>query len=131
MARLILFGGGDGGGIWIGPNGIKPIPPFDPRIRTQLRGLALLLRGQASITGNLQRDVETVTTKVSHALVNDLQEVAGVGSLEGESSVVYLDADDGFTCGSTGKPYHFPPKGVGPVPHADPRVAMTERATIR
>ncbi len=127
MAKLILFGGGDAGGIMITPNGIKPIPPFDPLLRLRLRGLSLLLHGSASLGGNSQREMETLTTKASHALVNDLQDVAGVGSLEGENTVVYWDVDDGFTCGSTGKPFPFPPRKGGL--HVD--AAMSERVTVR
>ena len=33
---LILFGGGDGGGIWIGPDGVHPIPPFGPDVAAAL-----------------------------------------------------------------------------------------------
>lgn len=127
MAKLILFGGGDAGGIMITQNGIKPIPPFDPLLRLRLRGLSLLLHGSV---GNTQ--IEALTTKAAHILVNDLQDVAGVGSLEGENSVVYWDVDDGFTCGSTGKPFPIPPRKGGL--HLDPRVTdakVNERVTVR
>ena len=134
MAKLILFGGGDAGGILITPNGVKPIPPFDPLLRLRLRGLSLLLHGSTSLDANAHRESEGLTTKVSHILVNDLQDVAGVGSLEGANTVVYWDVDGGFTCGSTGKPFPFPPKGNRVDPRLDPRateVAMSERVTVR
>ena len=38
--RVILFGGGDGGGLIIGPHGVRPIPPFDPGLHT-LWGLGM------------------------------------------------------------------------------------------
>ena len=44
---------------------------------------------------------------------------AVVGKLGGDNAIVYLDAEDGFTCGSTGKmpipikwPPHHPPSIV-------------------
>jgi len=42
MAKVILFGGGDGGGIIIGPEGIKPIPPWNPDMAHGLRAIASL-----------------------------------------------------------------------------------------
>lgn len=43
MAQVILFGGGDGGGSIISPNGVRPIGPFYGSIRLQLRGLSALV----------------------------------------------------------------------------------------
>jgi len=37
---LILFGGGDGGGIWIGPDGVHPIDPFGPAVVAALQAAA-------------------------------------------------------------------------------------------
>lgn len=136
MARLILFGGGDAGGILITSHGIKPVPPFDPRLRQLLRGVNALVHGSAAVSGPAHHELEALTTKLAHVLVAEVQ--AKVGDLENEGGLVFTagydgDGVPGFYCGSTGKPIPFPPpKGGGP--HVDPRVAdatLNERATIR
>ncbi len=111
MAKLILFGGGDGGGLIIGPNGVRPIPPFDPVMRLQLRGLSALLNGIGRMSGNPAREMGKLLNQVSNLLVIEFEEI--VGPLEGENSLVYQDEDGGFTCGSTGKPplpFRWPPQ---------------------
>lgn len=114
MARLILFGGGDAGGIYIGPNGVTRIPPWDPPV-LQLRGLAAMLNGSAALTGNARAEMDALTAKAAHAIVAQLQ--GSIGNLEGENTVLFADGDDVVVCGSTGKPtYHGPrPHGPGPV----------------
>ena len=48
MAQLILFGGGDGGGLLIGSHGVRPVPPFNSDIRLQLHGVSALLNGKGA-----------------------------------------------------------------------------------
>lgn len=111
MAQVILFGGGDAGGFIIGPNGVRPIPPFDPSIRLQLRGLSALLSGITSIPEKPQREMGKLVNKVSNLIVEQVEAV--VGQLDEKSSLVYQDADGGFTCGSGGKPpipFQWPPR---------------------
>jgi hypothetical protein len=43
MATVILFGGGDAGGIIISDKGVRGIPPFDPGVLLQLRGVSALV----------------------------------------------------------------------------------------
>lgn len=102
MAQVILFGGGDGGGLIIGPNGVRPIPPFDPSIRLQLRGLSALLAGITRVPEKPQREMGKLVNRVSNLVIEQVEAV--VGRLEGDNSLIYQDEDGGFTCGSTGKP---------------------------
>jgi hypothetical protein len=119
MYKVILFGGGDGGGIRITPNGIEPIPPFDPAIRHQLRALNGLARaGRLLSAEESDRILGGVVTKLSNAVISQLEAV--VGELDADNGVIYQDADGGFTCGSTGKP---------PIPFpwpVDPRRTVAE-----
>jgi hypothetical protein len=102
MAQVILFGGGDAGGLIIGPNGVRPIPPFDPSIRLQLRGLSAMLAGITRIPEKPQREMGKLVNRVSNLVIEQVEAV--VGRLEGDNSLIYQDDDGGFTCGSTGKP---------------------------
>jgi hypothetical protein len=66
MAKVILFGGGDGGGIIIGPDGVRPIPPWDPALRRQLRSISALLQAaqglpDAEVRGELGELVNRLT----------------------------------------------------------------------
>jgi hypothetical protein len=100
MARVILFGGGDGGGFIIGPNGIKPIPPWDPEISKGLQAIAGLSQAAShSRHGSLfERTAEQLATELIPNLIED------GGELQGDDSAVLFAGFDGdFTCGSTGQ----------------------------
>lgn len=102
MNRVILFGGGDGGGIIIGPDGVRPIPPFDPGILLQFKAVAHLTRAQPLLSRELQRQLAPLLNKTANLLVGQVERLAG--PLDAEAGIVFQDADGGFTCGSTGKP---------------------------
>lgn len=102
MARVILFGGGDGGGLIITEGGVRPIPPFDPGIRLQLRGISALLNGIQQIPDEPAREMSTWLNRVSNLIVEQVE--AAVGPLDEDNSLIYQDEDGGFTCGSTGRP---------------------------
>jgi hypothetical protein len=102
MVKVILFGGGDGGGLIIGPNGVRPVPPFDPSLRLQLRGLSALINGVTRMPEKPHREIGKLINRVSNLIVEQVEGV--VGRLEGENSLIYQDDDGGFTCGSSGKP---------------------------
>jgi hypothetical protein len=103
MARVILFGGGDGGGIRITPNGIEPIPPFDPALRLQLRALNALLRaGRLMPEKESSRLLGAVIGQLTGAALTQLEAI--VGQIDADAGLVFQDTDGGFTCGSTGKP---------------------------
>jgi hypothetical protein len=99
MEIVILFGGGDAGGIIITAHGIKRIPPFDPGILRQFKALNGLV--QLGNDGALGREVEQITARLTQSVMGQVEKHAGVGA---GSQVVYMDVDDGFVCGSTGKP---------------------------
>lgn len=116
MAKIIIFGGGDGGGLIIGPNGVRPIPPFDPAIRLQLRGLSALLNGNDRMSGKSEQEMGKLLNRASNLLIVKIEEI--VGPLQGENSLVYQDEDGGFTCGSTGKPpipFPWPPQKMASI----------------
>ncbi len=111
MARVILFGGGDGGGLIIGPNGVRPIPPFDPGVRKQLQAVASLTQALTGGAVGNRRELSALTTKLANHAIGDVEAV--VGALDKEGSLVYQDDGGGFTCGSTGKPpipFPWPPR---------------------
>jgi len=113
MAQLILFGGGDAGGLFIGPKGVRPIPPFDPNIRLQLRGLSALLNGSEPMPKKTAREMATLINKLSNLIFAQVEGI--IGPLEGDTSLIYQDEEGGFYCGSTGKPpvhFSWPPQRV-------------------
>ena len=103
MAQIILFGGGDGGGIRITANGVEPIPPFDPGLRLQLRALNNLARAGRLVSEKVRAQLlRDLIGKCSNAVLTQLEHV--VGEIDAEHGLVYQDDDGGFICGSTGKP---------------------------
>jgi hypothetical protein len=110
MARVILFGGGDGGGIIIGPKGVRPIPPFDPALLLQLRAISALSQASLRMGDQAPAELRATLNRISNLAVEQVEAV--VGQLDQENGIVYQDADGGFTCGSTGKPpipFPWPP----------------------
>jgi hypothetical protein len=103
MAKVILFGGGDGGGIRITPKGVEPIPPFDPSIRHQLRALNQLVRaGRLLPEKASNRLLGGIIGKLTGAVLIQLEGL--LGEIDADNGLIYQDDDGGFTCGSTGKP---------------------------
>lgn len=119
MAKVILFGGGDGGGIRLTANGVEPIPPFDPALRLQLRALNGLARATRFMPEkDSARLLGSVVTKLSGTVLNQLE--ALVGEIDADNGLIYQDEGGGFSCGSTGKPpipFPFP---------VDPRKAVAD-----
>lgn len=102
-SRVILFGGGDAGGLIIGPNGVSPIPPFGPAILRQLKAIAGLLIAERELLGPEQgRQLGSLTNRLSNLVVGQIE--AEVGGLAADDGLIYQDDDGGFRCGSTGKP---------------------------
>jgi len=46
---LVLFGGGDAGGFWIGPDGVHPIDPYGPAVVAALQAAAALTSSRLGI----------------------------------------------------------------------------------
>lgn len=63
MARVILFGGGDGGGLIIGPNGVRPIPPFDPVLLKQIKAISQLTQAIQLADGTASRELASLTRR--------------------------------------------------------------------
>jgi hypothetical protein len=106
---LVLFGGGDGGGFWVGPDGkLHPIPPYGPDILRQLRAVSALVDVAAHDTG-FTKEAEALAERLSTTVIPEVTKFAGATQL-GDSSIAFVDGDDGFVCGSTGK-------RPSPIPH--------------
>ena len=99
---MILFGGGDGGGIIIDAKGIHRIPPYDPGILLQLKAASALVGVNALHNAKLSQDATTIAEQLTTAVIPQLTKTAGATTL-GDNSVAFIDDDGGFVCGSTGK----------------------------
>jgi hypothetical protein len=118
---MVLFGGGDGGGFWIGPDGkIHRIPPWNPELLRQLRAAKAVLSAADGLgEKGLGRELLGIGERLTTTAIPEVVKVAGQAGAE-EGPVVFMDAEDGFVCGSTGKrPIPFP------VPHGPPSVSET------
>ena len=100
MEIVILFGGGDAGGIIITAHGIKRIPPFGPEV---LRGLQA-----ANKLSHLPeaRELGDVTARLSRNVLANVAKATGVANA---TAVLLAEDDDVFVCGNGLKP--------GPIPH--------------
>ena len=67
MKAVILFGGGDGGGLIITDKGVKPIPPFDPAIRSNLKSAAAMV---TSVTKTRDARNKEKASKLALSLCN-------------------------------------------------------------
>lgn len=103
MKTVILFGGGDGGGLILTENGVRPIPPFDPAIRHNLKSAAAMVNAASATENvNIQRKMAKLATSICNLAVEQVEEV--LGPLDADRSLIFQDDEGGFTCGSTGKP---------------------------
>jgi hypothetical protein len=104
MVRIVvLFGGGDGGGLIITENGVRSIPPFDPAILLNLRATNAMVRAiSAARADHVRIRISKAAVSLCTLAVEQVEEA--VGPLEGETALVYQDETGAFSCGSTGKP---------------------------
>jgi hypothetical protein len=101
---VILFGAGEGGGIIITATGIEALPPFEPRLRTRLKAVSALVRADAMLARrDAGEELRGLADRVARSIVPALVEKAGEAAT-GDNSIVYIDTDGGFVCGTTGKP---------------------------
>lgn len=130
MAKVILFGGGDGGGIRIGESGVEPIPPFDPKLRYQLRALSDLVRSSQLMHRSRDRKLASIIKELTSSVLGHVE--SAVGELDRDNGLVYQDDDGGFTCGSSGKPPLPFPWPVDPRRTVDELLARgtLDRATL-
>jgi hypothetical protein len=126
---LILFGGGDGGGFWVGADGkLHHIGPYGPDILRQLKAVSALVNVTAHHDGAITKEAGALAERLSTTVIPEVTKVAGATQL-GDNSIAFIDGDDGFVCGSTGKrpipiPHHltagnvFSPVSSQPAVHA-------------
>lgn len=115
---VVLFDGGDNGGILISGRGVRPIPAFDPGLRRTLKSVSMLLeaigltRDQASA-----RKLSKQAVGLCNLAIEQVEEV--LGPLNPDRAIVYQSGDGGFACGALGKP----PLAFAWPPSARPSVA--------
>ena len=111
---LILFGGGDGGGIYVGADGkIHRIPPYSPDTLLELRAVSALVNVATLHDGAVTKEASALAERLSTKVIPQLARTAGATQL-GENSIAFVDDDGGFVCGSTGKhPLPIPPRSIG------------------
>jgi hypothetical protein len=102
VLAVILFGGGDAGGIRITDHGIERIPPFDPGVVRQFKAVNALVRVRSAELG---QQVEELAAKMTDQLVANVQKTAGATT---GSAIVFMDVEDGFVCGNGRRPVPFP-----------------------
>lgn len=110
MAQII--GNSDGGGFEIGPQGIRPIPPWDSGLMGQFKALAALTNALPNLASKqAEEKLAPLATELASVVVQQVRDV--VGGLDGDAALVYDDPEGGFVCGSTGQPPHpLPPRRV-------------------
>lgn len=103
MSRVILFEGGKGGGLLLDANSVRTVPRFAPEILANLAAVSDLLRAAENpVSDDTGRDLAALVTKAANIAVQRIEAVTG--ALDPNDSLVYIDEDDGFVCGSTGAP---------------------------
>jgi hypothetical protein len=100
MARIVITKGNVM--IVIGSKGPKIIGPCDPRLQAVLNTIHGI-QGTRGLPAPLQQEAAGLATRMAKHAVEAAQRLAGE-ALDAEGGLVYLDGDDGFSCGSNGKP---------------------------
>jgi hypothetical protein len=102
---ILIFGSGDGGGLWIHPNGtIERLPPFGPAEYGLFKSVGKLAAASDGINDPITRD-QVITASTAIARQVGAMLIAQYGeAASGDSSIIFLDRDNGFICGSTGQP---------------------------
>ena len=98
---VILFGGGDGGGVRITDKGLAPIPIWNPELRTLARGIGALSR----VSGADGRGAAQEAEKISADLITTLREQL---KLSGTAPVGFISDVDDWFCGNGRKPWPIP-----------------------
>jgi hypothetical protein len=105
MAYVVLFDGGDAGGVILTEHGVKSVPPWAPFWLAELRALAALVSAKAatrsrSAASAFDPQITKLNTSVLEAATRDF------GSL-GNGGILFAGDAEGVYCGSTG-PVHIP-----------------------
>ncbi|QFP75534.1 hypothetical protein [Deinococcus sp. AJ005] len=99
MQHVILFGGGDGGGLIITADGVRRIPPWTPEIRHMLEGVNALSRLKMEGASALAEKLLSSAEKAVEQLTGTLEKGTTVTYL-GRGVGQHADFDDGFVCGT-------------------------------
>ncbi len=100
---LILFGGGDGGGFYVGADGkIHRIPPWTPDVQVQLKAVSALVALDGVHETGLAKEATALAERLSTKVIPQITKTVGAPQL-GDTSIAFVDGDEGFVCGSTGK----------------------------
>lgn len=110
---FVLFGGGDAGGIYIGPDGkVHRIPPWNPEVLNQLKAVKALVAASTTIKdGALGKEISALAERISTSVIPHAANIAGASKIDG--GIAFFDPDGGFTCGT---------KGQHPVPFPGPHI---------
>lgn len=118
MKIVILFDGGESGALIVTENGVRPIPPFEPAIRKNLKSAAAMVNAvKAAPHESTRQKMAKLATSLCNLAVEQVEEV--VGPLDADRSLIFQDDDGGFTCGASGKPpipLPWPPRGMPSLP---------------
>lgn len=86
QAVVILFGGGDGGGLKVGPDGVKRIPPFNPELAAAI--------GHLSFAAEKHGELRKTADEAMNLLAQQ------IGMVEMPAPIVYV-GDDAPWCGTS------------------------------
>ena len=117
---LILFGGGDGGGFYVGADGrIHRIPPWTPDVQAQLKAVSALVALDGVHESGIAKEATALAERLSTKVIPQITKTVGTPQL-GDTSIAFVDGDEGFVCGSTGKhpipvPHHVAANLYSPV----------------
>lgn len=108
----MIIGNSDGGGWEITPQGIRPIPPWNPEMVLQFKALAALANAQHDLANKkMQELLAPLTEQLGKLVVEQIEDTAGSGAVEG--GFFYDGPEGGVFCGSTGQPpFPIPPRRI-------------------
>ena len=90
MMQVILFGGGDAGGIYIDANGkVHRIPPFDPYAASLTRAFASLVTAESYARGSNEKEAAAFADQVQESFVAHVER--SIGASVGAAGIVYDD----------------------------------------
>jgi hypothetical protein len=119
VTKIILFGGGDEGGLIITDDNVRPVPPFDPSARAQIKAVSQLVAAieDQQAGGPDYGELTGLATRLANLAVQHVEAI--VGALDSEASLIVTNSNgDGFVCGTTGRPpilLPHPPKELPPL----------------
>jgi hypothetical protein len=118
MKTVILFGGGNDGGLVVTDSGARAIRPFEKAIRLNLRAASAMVNAvSAARDDSISKKLSKLAASVAGLAVQQVEDI--VGPLDADRAVIFQEDDGGFTCGSTGKPpvpLPWPPREIPTVP---------------